>query len=223
MNTSVNYALRARYRSAFTSSGGAGEGSSLLWRRMSTKPRVSEAKNVDLVGPTGPSGSDVQSWRMPRCDPVSNIRPVHYASAQYNRSSSASTSTSPYSTSEFTNVEEEASDRVRADERIGEDLEWRLRRERVDAKNHEFWAITNTLFQTHLDHRLRTQLPPAPAADAPEETITAYNKAKDAVLTEFYRDWLEANKARQSRWIWQWWGDVRHEVWDGLKRSFTRR
>ncbi|KAJ9125575.1 hypothetical protein QFC22_000537 [Naganishia vaughanmartiniae] len=175
---------------------------------MSTKPRVADVRNVDLVGPN---------------DPVSNIRPVHYASAQYNPSSAASASTSPYSTSEFSNVDEEASDRVRADARIGDDLEWRLRRERVDAKNHEFWAITNTLFQTHLDHRLQTQLPPPPAADSPEETITAYNKAKDAVLTEFYRDWLEANKARQSRWIWQWWGDVRHEVWDGLKRSFKRR
>lgn len=84
-------------------------------------------------------------------------------------------------------------------------------------------AVTNTLFQTHLDHRLKTQLPPAPGADAPPDVVSAYNEAKDRVLTDFYRDWLEANKARQARWIWEWWADVRHEVWDGLRRSVRWR
>lgn len=112
----------------------------------------------------------------------------------------------------------------------------------MDAKNHEFWvssrfvkscglrllkhsgkAITNTLFQTHLDHRLKTRLPPAPGPEAPPEVVSAHNEARDQVLTDFYRDWLEANKARQSRWVWEWWGDIRHEVWDGLKRSLRWR
>lgn len=60
---------------------------------------------------------------------------------RYAQSSSRSSgSTSPYSTSEFTNVSPTGGDTTLADERIGEDLEWRLRRERVDAKNHEFWV-----------------------------------------------------------------------------------
>ncbi|KAI5451934.1 hypothetical protein NCC49_001234 [Naganishia albida] len=181
-------ALRARSRSAIHPSGGL----SLRQRHLSTKP--TEPTNVDLVGPN---------------DPVSNIRPVRYAQSPTH----ASSSTSPYSTSEFTNVS--SPDTALADERIGEDLEWRLRRERVDAKNHEFW--------THLDHRLKTRLPPAPGPEAPPEVVSAHNEARDQVLTDFYRDWLEANKARQSRWVWEWWGDIRHEVWDGLKRSLRWR
>lgn len=84
-------------------------------------------------------------------------------------------------------------------------------------------AITNTLFQTHLDHRLRTRLPPAPGKDAPPDVRAAYDAARDAVLTDFYRDWLAANKARQARWVWEWWRDIRHEVWDGLKRGLRWR
>jgi hypothetical protein len=84
-------------------------------------------------------------------------------------------------------------------------------------------AVTNTLFQTHLDHRIKTRLPPAPPSDAAAEVLTAYNEAKDQVLTEFYRDWLEANKERQARWIWEWWVDVRDEVFDGLRRTMRWR
>jgi hypothetical protein len=83
--------------------------------------------------------------------------------------------------------------------------------------------VTNTLFQTHLDYRLQTRLPPAPPSDAPANILAAYNEAKDQVLTEFYRDWLEANKERQARWIWEWWADVRDEVWGGLRRSLRWR
>ena len=65
----------------------------------------------------------------PRPDPLSNIRPVIYAS-QSTRPTSRS---SPYSTSEFPYSENDASLQDL-------ELEWRLNRERVDMTNHRFWA-----------------------------------------------------------------------------------
>lgn len=74
-------------------------------------------------------------------DPVSNIRPVKYASAISRRQ----TPNSPYSVEEFPT----ASSRYGAGRGSGDaegsraadlELEYRLRRERVDAMNHHFWV-----------------------------------------------------------------------------------
>jgi hypothetical protein len=61
-------------------------------------------------------------------DPVSNIRPVIYASPPTRKR----TPNSPYSTGEFPSSSESRLEEM--------ELEWRLRRERVDAMNHRFWV-----------------------------------------------------------------------------------
>lgn len=62
-------------------------------------------------------------------DPLSNIRPILYASKPPTRPSA----NSPYSASEFPSSSGDAKlDNM--------ELEWRLRRERVDLTNHRFWV-----------------------------------------------------------------------------------
>lgn len=68
----------------------------------------------------------------PRPDPQSNIRPIIYASTP-NRSQSLN---SPYFAGEF------SANGVEGKLEMAE-LEWRLRRERVDMMNHRFWVSTN--------------------------------------------------------------------------------
>lgn len=69
------------------------------------------------------------SYLTRRPDPLSNIRPVIYAS----RSTRPPTKSSPYSAAEFPYSEADAS--------LQElELEWRLMRERVDMMNHRFWV-----------------------------------------------------------------------------------
>ncbi|RYE97372.1 MAG: DUF2315 domain-containing protein [Oxalobacteraceae bacterium] len=60
-------------------------------------------------------------------DPISNIRPIIYGSTP-SRTRSAN---SPYSASEFPSTSTRQND---------VELEWRLRRERVDGMNHKFWV-----------------------------------------------------------------------------------
>ncbi|WVQ62812.1 uncharacterized protein L199_000961 [Kwoniella botswanensis] len=153
----------------------------------SSTPRRRRLRNdvptsgVDLVAPP---------------DPQSNIRPIIYAS----KPSINPSTNSPYSASEFPTGSRDA--RLENME-----LEWRLRRERVDLMNHRFWATTNLSFEALKAHRL-SLLPPAsdpPTADD--------ERRKEDMLTQFYADWQIANQERQIRWVKEWW----REVWDGVK------
>ncbi|WWD16732.1 hypothetical protein CI109_101163 [Kwoniella shandongensis] len=148
-----------------------------LRRRRSDLP----TSGVDLVAPP---------------DPLSNIRPIIYASKPITRPSS----NSPYSASEF------PSDG--SDSRLENmELEWRLRRERVDLTNHRFWATTNANFNAQLAHRL-SLLPKASDPPTPEDT-----KRHEDCMTQFYADWQMANQERQVAWVKDWW----REIWHGLK------
>lgn len=49
-----------------------------------------------------------------------------------------------------------------------------------------------------------------PASDPP---TAADEAARDAVLSQFYRDWQIANRTRMDKWVREWWRDV----WTGLK------
>ncbi|RSH94458.1 hypothetical protein EHS25_004261 [Saitozyma podzolica] len=150
-----------------------------------TRPRRRRAasdlpiENVDLVGPP---------------DPISNIRPVIYASTPSRRR----TPNSPYSTGEF------PAESTRLEEL---ELEWRLRQQRVDAMNHRFWASTNTSFNAQLQHRL-SLLPPPSDPPTPQDI-----QRKEECLSQFYADWQAANRGRMGRWVREWW----REVWAGLR------
>ncbi|KAK8861365.1 hypothetical protein IAR55_002184 [Kwoniella newhampshirensis] len=160
-----------------TSSSSASSSTTSTRRRRNDLP----TSGVDLVAPP---------------DPLSNIRPIIYASRPATRPSS----NSPYSASEF------PSDG--ADSGLENmELEWRLRRERVDLMNHRFWVTTNTNFNAQQAHRL--SLLPAPSdPPTPEDT-----KRREDCLTQFYADWQMANQERQIRWVKEWW----REIWQGLK------
>ncbi|KAI9632364.1 uncharacterized protein MKK02DRAFT_40666 [Dioszegia hungarica] len=130
-------------------------------------------------------------------DSISNIRPVIYASSPSSRHQTAN---SPYSTGEFPNAS--------APSRLGElELEWRLRRERVDAMNHRFWADRNQEFNAQL--ALRLSLLPTPASPPTPEDI----KRREDVLSQFYADWQASNRDRMGVWVRRWW----REVWEGLR------
>ncbi|OCF45050.1 hypothetical protein I317_01101 [Kwoniella heveanensis CBS 569] len=131
-------------------------------------------------------------------DPISNIRPIIYASKpRINPSTN-----SPYSASEF------PAGLIAGDVRLENmELEWRLRRERVDLMNHRFWATTNASFEAQKAHRL-SLLPPA--SDPPTEED---ERRRQDALTQFYADWQIANQERQVRWVKEWW----REVWDGIR------
>ncbi|WVQ83585.1 hypothetical protein IAT38_005726 [Cryptococcus sp. DSM 104549] len=129
-------------------------------------------------------------------DPLSNIRPIIYASKPATQPST----NSPYSAAEFPPIHGD----VRLENM---ELEYRLRRERVDLMNHRFWANTNNEFNAQLALRL-AQLPPA--SDPPSEEDI---RRKEDVLTKFYADWQMANQARQIQWVREWW----REIWEGLK------
>ncbi|WVQ73831.1 hypothetical protein IAR50_003412 [Cryptococcus sp. DSM 104548] len=140
------------------------------------------AVGVDLVAPP---------------DPVSNIRPIIYASKPATRPSA----NSPYSASEFPAGSY-------GDARLDNmELEWRLRRERVDLMNHRFWASTNQSFNAQQQHRL-SLLPPASDPPTAEDI-----RLREDCLTQFYADWQIANQDRQIRWVKEWW----REIWEGLK------
>ncbi|ODO06312.1 hypothetical protein L198_01544 [Cryptococcus wingfieldii CBS 7118] len=130
-------------------------------------------------------------------DPVSNIRPIIYASKPATRPSA----NSPYSASEFPagNYGDARLDNM--------ELEWRLRRERVDLANHRFWASTNQSFTSQQEHRL-SLLPPASDPPSAEDI-----RLREDCLTQFYADWQIANQDRQIRWVKEWW----REIWEGLK------
>ncbi|KAK1920945.1 hypothetical protein DB88DRAFT_501619 [Papiliotrema laurentii] len=146
-------------------------------RRSETPPKT----NVDLIAPP---------------DPLSNIRPVIYAS----RSTRPPTKSSPYSAAEFPYSEADAS--------LQElELEWRLMRERVDMMNHRFWATTNAEFNAQLAHRLAA-LPTPSDPPSPADL-----KRREDCLAQFYADWQAANRQKQARWVREWWG----EVWAGLR------
>lgn len=67
----------------------------------------------------------------PRPDPVSNMRPVMYASPRRRPSNS------PYSAAEFPSsmTGKEAAQGVR-------EMEWTMMRQRVDMANHRFWVCS---------------------------------------------------------------------------------
>ncbi|WVF66838.1 hypothetical protein IAT40_001580 [Kwoniella sp. CBS 6097] len=131
-------------------------------------------------------------------DPISNIRPIIYASKpRINPSTN-----SPYSASEFPTGLSAGDVRLENME-----LEWRLRRERVDLMNHRFWATTNANFEAQKAHRL-SLLPPA--SDPPTEED---DRRREDALTQFYADWQIANQERQIKWVKEWW----REVWDGIR------
>ncbi|WWC68849.1 uncharacterized protein I206_102785 [Kwoniella pini CBS 10737] len=129
-------------------------------------------------------------------DPASNIRPIIYAS----KPSINPSTNSPYSASEFPTGSSDA-------KLENMELEWRLRRERVDLMNHRFWATTNLTFEAQKAHRL-SLLPPA--SDPPTEED---ERRREEALTQFYADWQIANQEKQIRWVKEWW----REVWDGIK------
>ena len=129
-------------------------------------------------------------------DPASNIRPVIYAS----KSTRPTSRTSPYATLEFPYGDSDA--------KLQDlELEWRLRRERVDMMNHRFWSTTNAEFNAQLEHRL-AELPKA--SDPPSEED---ERLKEECLTNFYADWQAANRDKQARWVKMWW----RELWEGLR------
>lgn len=68
-------------------------------------------------------------------------------------------------------------------------------------------AVSNAEFQAQRDSRLAA-LPPA--SDSPTKEDEA---AREAVLTQFYRDWQIGTRDRQRAWVRQWWSDV----WRGIK------
>lgn len=81
-----------------------------------------------------------------------------------------------------------------------------MHRERVDIVNHRFWATTNADFEAQKARRL--------AALHPSDPPTAEDEAaREAVLTQFYRDWQIGTRARQQAWVRNWWRDV----WGGIK------
>jgi len=149
-------------------------------RRRRQPVSISES-GVDLVAPP---------------DPISNIRPVIYASPAPPRRSS----NSPYSAGEFPYSDGQA--------RLQDlELEWRMRRERVDMANHRFWAATNLEFQAQLDRRL-SMLPPAEEPPSADDI-----RRREDCLTQFYADWQIANRDKQAKWVKVWW----REIWAGLK------
>ncbi|OXC67204.1 hypothetical protein AYX13_04306 [Cryptococcus neoformans] len=150
-------------------------------RRRRSNRNDTPTAGIDLVAPP---------------DPLSNIRPILYASKPPTRPSA----NSPYSASEFPSSSGDAKlDNM--------ELEWRLRRERVDLTNHRFWAANNIAFNAQLDHRL-SLLPPASDPPTPEDI-----RRKEDCLTQFYADWQMANQERQIRWVKEWW----REIWEGLR------
>ncbi|EIW65724.1 hypothetical protein TREMEDRAFT_19413, partial [Tremella mesenterica DSM 1558] len=128
-------------------------------------------------------------------DPESNLRPIIYAS----RPSWHQSSNSPYSADEFPS---ESDTKLQTKE-----LEWRMRRERVDMMNHRFWAANNIQFQAQLARRL-SFLPP-PSDPSTERDI----QRREDCLARFYADWQKSNHTKQMKWVLEWWT----EVWAGIR------
>ncbi|WWC60068.1 uncharacterized protein I303_102631 [Kwoniella dejecticola CBS 10117] len=181
----VPTAFRAS-QAAFASTSASAEASSSTATTHTTPRRRrinagAPLSGVDLVAPP---------------DPASNIRPIIYAS----KPSINPSTNSPYSASEFPTGSRDA-------KLENMELEWRLRRERVDLMNHRFWATTNLSFEAQKAHRL--SLLPA-ASDPP---TAEDERRKEDALTQFYADWQIANQEKQIRWVKEWW----REVWDGIR------
>ncbi|WRT65483.1 uncharacterized protein IL334_002426 [Kwoniella shivajii] len=179
-STATSTASSSTIASTSNSSSNSSSSSSSTPRRRRSNNEI-PTSGVDLVAPP---------------DPVSNIRPIIYAS----KPSINPSTNSPYSASEFPTGSRDA--RLENME-----LEWRLRRERVDLMNHRFWATTNLSFEAQKANRL-SSLPPA--SDPPTEED---DRRREDALTQFYADWQIANQDRQIRWVKEWW----REVWDGIK------
>ncbi|KAK4687435.1 apoptogenic protein 1, partial [Tremellales sp. Uapishka_1] len=167
-------------RNAFASTSAASSPTTTTTSRRRRAERVNNGDDVDLVAPP---------------DPYSNMRPVIYASTSTKRRSS----TSPYSTSEFPSSIASNSGEL--------ELEWRLRRERVDAMNHRYWSAMNSEFNAQREHRL-SLLPPA--SDPPSELDI---RRTEDCLSQFYADWQIANRTKMGKWVKEWW----REIWSGLK------
>ncbi|WVR04021.1 hypothetical protein IAU60_001020 [Kwoniella sp. DSM 27419] len=175
----------SRYCHASTSAAASGDpppSSSATPSRRRRSGSDTPTTGVDLVAPP---------------DPLSNIRPIIYAS----KPSINPSTNSPYSAAEFPTGMDAGSARL-----ANMELEWRLRRERVDLMNHRFWASTNTSFEAQKAHRL--SLLPSPSDPPTAED----DRRREDALTQFYADWQIANQERQIRWVRQWW----REVWDGV-------
>ncbi|WWC87655.1 uncharacterized protein L201_002545 [Kwoniella dendrophila CBS 6074] len=163
-----------------SSSSAPSSSSSSIPRRRRSNAEI-PSSGIDLVAPP---------------DPQSNIRPIIYAS----KPSINPSTNSPYSASEFPTGSSDA--RLENME-----LEWRLRRERVDLMNHRFWATTNLTFEAQKAYRLSLLPPPSNPPTQEDE------RKREDILTQFYADWQIANQERQIRWVKQWW----REVWAGIK------
>lgn len=106
--------LQVAYSSTSTASG-------------SRRRRPVASEGDDLVAPYVPQACLRMCKLTARPDPESNIRPIIYGSTP----SRTRSSNSPYSASEFPSTSSRLNDL---------ELEWRLRRERVDGMNHKFWV-----------------------------------------------------------------------------------
>lgn len=78
--------------------------------------------------------NEVELSHPSRPDPISNIRPVIYAIPS--AADTARQTASPYSASEFSSSQLSDYD----NQKLGEDMADRLRKEAVDKRNHEFWV-----------------------------------------------------------------------------------
>jgi hypothetical protein len=65
-------------------------------------------------------------------------------------------------------------------------------------------------------------LPLGPTPSSAAE-LAEYNLRKEAIVTQFYRDWSDANREKQAEWVWGWWSDVREDVGRGLRKMFGGR
>jgi hypothetical protein len=66
------------------------------------------------------------------------------------------------------------------------------------------------LFNSHLKNRLSA----LPATATPDEV--------EAVKSDFYRDWVNANESRMDDWVRGWWSDLRRDIWDGARKMLAR-
>jgi len=118
-------------------------------------------------------------------DPISNLRPVIYEDdpSLSSRSPTAQSSDNehlqhPYSLKEFTGDIN--------------DYQWKLQRQQLDAFDHLFWS----------DNNYRYESAKAAVLDTLPENSTPENR--EAVLTEFYREWLVQETPRQKAYNAEW-------------------
>ncbi|KAI6128284.1 hypothetical protein EDD16DRAFT_678143 [Pisolithus croceorrhizus] len=118
-------------------------------------------------------------------DPISNLRPIIYTDIQTPpKAGPESKVNHPYSLEEFSDT---SSSNLHALE-----LEFKLKREELDALNHKYWTESNERFEAAKASVL-SSLPPS-----------ATSETREHALSEFYGMWVVQERERQEEYSNQW-------------------